>query len=363
MHPIHFLSVVALATSLAAQNAPGSGSSITSPSLHRTRAVWFVQSENPVGAEVGFAWQPLPWDDSASKAWQAAPGTRFALGHDAWAALETFTELEFGKVEVKAGNYYAMLEKDKNGARLGLLDADKARALQLAPGGGKLPFVATIPLQVDKLGDGNAPLDVRWDAPKEGGTAALVLTWGPHRMRAEAKVRGSEAASPIVLPDQRGCSRTLFWKGKGNPSGERTAFAVIDHGIVAWNDKLATEAAGMKPGTRWRMGKDWATTLDTNVALTLGDKKLGAGSWHLTLGKTKDGWQLVVSSAAADHKNKLDGFAAQYVTAVLEVPMQSAPSSPPADKLQVSFAGEGDALQLLVAFGPERLTVPVALGR
>src|SRR5262245_42831633 len=343
MHSIHLLSVVALATSLAAQNAPGqnargSGPSIELPSLNRTRAVWFVQSENPVGAEVGFCWQPLPWNDAAEKAWAAAPGTRIALGYDAWAALETFTKLEFGKVEVEPGSWYAMLEKDKNGARLGLLDADKARALQLAPGGGKLPFTATIPLQVDKNGgDGNAPLGVQWEAPKEGGTATLDVTWGPHRMRAEAKVRGSEAASPIVLPDQRGCSRTLFWKGKGNPSGERTAFAVIDHGIVAWNAERAQEAAAMKPGTRWRMGKDWATTLATNVALALGDKKLGAGSWHLTLGKTKDGWRLVVSSAAADLANKLDGFAAQYVTAVLEVPMQSAASSPPADKLQVAF--------------------------
>jgi hypothetical protein len=363
MHSIHLLSVVALAASLAAQNAPAAVPSINSPSLNRTRAVWFVQSENPVGAEVGFAWQPLPWDAAAVKAWDAAPGTRIALGNDAWAALETFTDLEFGKVEVKAGSWYAMLEKDKNGARLGLLDADKVRALQLAPGGGKLPFAVTIPLQVDKAADGNAALGVAWEGPKEGGTATLVLTWGPHRMRAEAKVRGSEAASPVVLPDQRGCSRTLFWKGKGNPNGERTAFAVIDHGVVAWNDKLAQEAAAMKPGTRWRMGKDWATTLDTNVPLTLGDKKLGPGCWHLTLGKTKDGWQLVVSSAAADLKNKLDGFAAQYVTSVLEVPMQSAPASPPADQLQIAFAGEGNALQLVVAFGPERLAVPLALGK
>ena len=76
----------------------------------------------------------------------------------------------------------------------------------------------------------------------------------------------------------------------------------------------------------------------------------------MTLGRTKDGWQLVVSSAAADLKNKLDGFAAQYVTAVLEVPMQSAASSPPADKLQVAFAGEGMRCSCWS-------TVPVALGK
>lgn len=358
MRALSLLVLPALATSLLAQ-------AVTSTSLQRTRAVWFVQSENPIGAEVGFAWEPLPWSDAASKAWDGAPGTRIALGSDAWAALETFTDLEFGKVEVKAGNYYAMLDKDKAGFRLGLLDAEKARSLQLAPGGGKLPFVAAIPLQADTTtgGDQNAPLGAAWEPAKGGGTAALVLTWGAHRLRAEAKVQGSDGASPVALPDPRGCSRVLFFKGKGNPSGERNGFAVLDHGIVAWNDQRNEERGELTPGKRWRLGKDWATTLDTNVPLLLGGKKLAPGSWHLTLGRTKDGWQLAVSSAAEDHKKKLDGFAAQHVSPVLEVPMAGAPLSPPADKLQVAFVAEGAATLLVIAFGPERLTLPVALGK
>ena len=351
--------LVAFATSLAAQ-----GPLATSPPLHRTRAVWFVQSDNPIGAEVGFAWQPLEWNDAAAKSWDAAPGTRIALGNDVWAALETFTALEFGKVKVEPGSWYAMLEKTKAGVSLGLLDADKARALQLAPGGGKLPFTVSIPLQADTVtGGSKAALDAAWEPAKDGGSATLVLTWGPHKLRADAKVQGSEGASPVAFPDVRGSSRVLFWKGKGNPSGERTAFAVIDHGIVAWNGERAQEASALKTGNRWRLGKDWATTLDTNTPLVLGDKKLAAGCWHLTLGKTKDGWQLAVSSATADYKSKLDGFAAQYVSPVIEVPMQKAEASPAADKLSVAFAGEASAMQLVIAFGSERLSVPVALGK
>lgn len=350
----------ALAPPLLAQAA-----AISSPTLQRTRAVWFVQSENPVGAEVGFAWEPLPWNDAAAKAWDGAPGTRLPLGNEAWAALETFTELAFGKVEVKAGNYYALLEKDKSGWRLGLLDPEKVRASQRAPGIAKdEAFVAAIPLQVEgMLADAKEALAAAWEPAKGGGSATLVLKFGPYILRAEAKVRGSDGASPIALPDPRGSSRILFYKAKGNPKGERTAFAVVDHGIVAWNDKLAQEAAAMRAGTRWRLGKDWATTLDTNVPLLLGGKKLAPGSWHLTLGKTKDGWQLAVSSAAEDHQKKLDGFAASHVSPVLEVPMPSAPLSPPADKLQITFASEGGTTQLVVVFGPERLTVPIALGK
>ena len=84
------------------------------------------------------------------------------------------------------------------------------------------------------------------------GTAALVLKLGPHVLRADAKVRGSDGTSPAAFPDKRGASRVLYFEGKGNPSGERNGFAVIDHGVVAWNDELAREAAQMKPGARWR---------------------------------------------------------------------------------------------------------------
>jgi hypothetical protein len=175
---------------------------------------------------------------------------------------------------------------------------------------------------------------------------------------ARAQATGGTGGEPV---DGAGIEHEV--EVKGNPKGERTAFAVIDHGIVAWSDKVAQQAAALRTGERWRLGKDWATTLDTNVPLLLGGKKLAPGSWHLTLGKTKDGWQLAVSSAAEDHKNKLDGFAASHVSPVLEVPMAGAPLSPPADKLQVAFVSEGNTTQLVIAFGPERLALPVALGK
>lgn len=347
MSRLRFAALLFVAAPLAAQ-AP----TITQPTFHRTRTIWFVEGNNPIGAEVGFAAEELAWSKEIEQAFtNASPGARIALGASMWAALETFTDLKFGKVEVKAGNHYAVLEKTKDGWALGLLDPDAVRKVQEAPGVAKAQrLTASIPLRADTADE--SPLRAEWKPGSDSGTAELTIRFGPHQLRATATVAGANGAQPIALPDPRGASRAAFGK---------SAFVVVDHGVPKWNDELAGEAKGMKAGKRWRLGKDWATTLDTNCALLLGDKKLAAGSWHLTLGRTAKGWNLVVSSAAADHKGKLDGFAADYVSPVLEVPLITAPAKEPAGELRIGFVGEGEGAVLAIGFGDERLSVPVAL--
>ena len=341
--------------------------------LERTRAVWFVQADNPVGAEVGFAWEKLPWNDRAALAWDLASreaSTRVALTGFAWPALETFTELTFGTVRVKPGGYYVVLDRDRTGWRLGLLDADKVRRARLPPGTADgTALVAAIPLALTGGEGGSRPLHVGWQPAPGGGSVVLELQWGPHTWRAEAKVRGSEGASPIALPDARRATQAAwvpadtFQAPRNTPSAAlRTPRVTIDHGVIAWNDERAAAAKAMQVGTRWRLGKDWATTLDTNVPLRLGGKKLAAGCWHLALARTADGWNLVVSSAVADYANRLDGFAAQHVQAVLELPLERASQEPPAAELAVRLVADGDALRLEIAFGPERWSLPVAIG-
>lgn len=337
-----------LAFPLAAQ-AP----TITEPTIQRTRTVWFVQDANPVGAEVGFAAEAIAWDAANDKTFASGKnGSRIALGATTWAELATFTDLKFGKSAVKAGNHYAVLEKGKDGWALALLDPDAVRKAQLAPGvGEKQPATALIALKSD---DADAsPLHAEWKNAGDG-EAELTIRFGKHRFVATANVQGAKGAQPIALPDPRSASRVAFGKN---------AFAVIDHGVPAWNDERAAQSKQAAKGTRWRLGKDWATTLDTNTPLAIGDKSLAPGSWHLTLGRTDKGWNLLVSSAPADFKAKLDGFAAQYVVPVVEVPLTTSALDTPADKLQVQFANDGKATVLAIAFGPERLTVPVTTAK
>lgn len=324
---------------------------ISTPTFHRARAVWFVQDTNPVGAEVGFGVEELAWTKDTEKAFAgASPGTRIALGSSMWAALETFSELKFGKVEVKAGNHYAVLAKTKDGFALELLDPDAVRKAQEAPGIAKaIKSTATIALLAEKADE--SPLRAEWQPGSSDGTAELTIRFGPHKLHALATVAGSKGGSPVALPDPRGTSRIAFGKN---------AFAVVDHGVPPWNEQVAAQANQLKAGTRWRLGKDWATTLDTNVPLAIGDKTLAAGSWHLTLARTDKGWNLLVSQAAADHKAKLDGFAAQYVNPVAETPLVESPAKERADKLRIEFAPEGKGTALAITFGDRRLAVPVA---
>lgn len=335
---------VAVAQALPVEDAP----------LQRTRAVWFVQNDNPIGAEVGFRWQALPCDDLPKNG-------RVPLAFAAWAALETFTDLRFGKVEVEAGEYYVTLERRGDAWTLRLHDADTVREQQIAPGGGKdLPQVASIELEADRQAPPAERIDAVFEPDPEGGAVTLVLRLGPHRLSTTAKVAGSDGASPIALPDPRDSSRILFYKGKGKPSGERTAFAVVDHGRVEWREERGDTAARMPVGRRWRLGKDWTTTLDTNVPLRLGDRKLAAGAWHLTLEKTADGWALAVSPAEDDLRARLDGFAADRVQPVLTLPLRRTEQAPPAERLRVGFAATDAGNELEVVFGGERLAIAVA---
>jgi len=288
---------------------------ITSPAWQRARAVWFAQAATPtLAAEVGIGYETLAWNADTAKLWDAATdGQRLPLATAAWATLETFTDLQFGATAVKAGNYYAVLAKGADGWLLGLLDGDKVRAAQLEPGtGGKEPLVASIALTMD-AGEGDS-VRAAWTTVEKG--AELRLQYGPHTLSARAQVEGTEKAFPLAQPLARACSRATFTSGKAG----KTPFVVIDHGAPKWTAARDEGAKGMPMGERWRLGSDWATTLDTNTTLGIGGKKLAAGSWHLTLAKAaKDGWTLVVSSAAADHKAKIDGFNAAAVTPVLEI--------------------------------------------
>ena len=328
---------------------------ITQPSWQRARAIWFGQSSKPtIAAEVGIGHETLAWNVDTAKAWdEADKGQRLPLATAAWATLDTFTDLQFDQVPVKAGNYYAVLEKGADGWTLGLLDCDKVRTAQLEPGtGGKEPLVATIPLAMT-AGDGDT-LRAHWTTVEKG--AELTVQYGPHTLRARAQVDGTDKAFPLAQPDPRVCSRATFATGKNG----KTAFAVIDHGAPKWNDEMERTAKGMNPGERWRLGRDWATTLDTNTPLGIGGKKLPPGSWHLTLAKgAKDGWTLVVSSAPADHKAKIDGYNAAAVTSVLEVPLQRAVAKPAAEVLRVEFEVAAAKTQLAIEFGDIKLTAPI----
>lgn len=346
--------ILLLALASAAAMLPGQSVENVS-TLQRARAVWFGEGENPIEAEVGISFEARPWDEAAKSAWTAGPGTRLALAGTAWAEFATFTDLQFGAVQVKKGSYYAVIERAKDGMVLGLLDATKVRAKQLEPGTGKgQPMVAAIPLVGQDGPDG--PLRVEFVPHASGATVTLQVRWGPHALAATAGVEAGKGAMPVAMPDPRQGSRVSWARKDG-----RLPMAIVDHGVLPWNDEMKVHAEALQIGERWRLGKDWATTLDTNTPLVIGGKKLAPGLWHLTMEKSKVGWSLAISSAAEDYAAKLDAFAANQVRPIVVVPLQEDTERIKTADLLVLFQQLDQQLRLVVSAPGEQFFVPIEL--
>lgn len=325
------------------------------PAWQRTRAIWFGNEATPtIAAELGFGWEALPFDEAATRAWtDAKAGDRLPLGITLWPTFETFTEVRFDAIDVRAGQYYVALEHTAAGPTLLLLDPGKVRAAQLLPTAAKLPpAIARIALAHE---DGQATTtEAEWRLQEDG--AQFVLRLGPHTLTANAVVSGLRGAFPLAQPQQRAASRLPF----GPTKADTCAFAMLDHGLPQWTEAHAAAAKAMPIGQRWRLGQDWPTTLETNVPMTIGGKKLAAGSWHLALAKAKgDAWNLVVSEAAADYAAKIDGFAPERVQPVLEVPLRNSKAAAPAERLVVEFVTAGKETSLTIRFGATQVHTPV----
>jgi hypothetical protein len=351
-----------LATVAAAQKpAP----EISAPDLQRSRAVWFVQAENPVGAEVCVAFEAVALDPANAKLLDAKLpdkgklGDRVSLGAATWATLDSCTDLDFAGVPLKAGHYPLALERSKDGWCLAVLDGKKVRADRLLPGTLKAaPVIARIAMKQHAVtGGGAGALAMELKPAEKGGVATLTVTWGGHQFTADAKVGGSSGASPIAQTEARGCSRLAF-----APAADgKQAFAIVDHGTPPWKAEYAAAASKLKKGERWRLGQNWWTTLSSDVPLLLGGKKVAPGVYHLALERDAgSGFSLVLAAAEDDDKGLIDAFAANYAKTALTVPMQGGKPGTTVNALQVHFVQQADGPALVVAFGDPQLSVAVA---
>ncbi|HLQ37985.1 MAG TPA: DUF2911 domain-containing protein [Planctomycetota bacterium] len=346
--------LAALAT--AQQPAP----TVDTPPWQRARAVFFVQSDNPVGAEACVGYEALAWDQASRLLVDGAKtGDRVGLGRAGCATFDTISEVDFAGTKIKPDDYFIALERSKDGWALLFLDARKVRGAQSDPVAlAKAPVLARTPLQY-KTSDGNGSLTCALQPDSKGNPMALTVNWGPHAWSCSARVRGADGTQPLAQPMLRRCSRVVFAPAK---DGKLLA-ALLDHGTPAWNGERAKAMAALKTGSRWRFGTDWWTTLDSDVPLLIGGKKLPAGCWHLVLQKADgDGWNLCCCAAADQLGQRLDAFSADQAKPALVVPLTVAKATKMADALQVQFAVDGRQLLLEVLFGDHRLTVPLTQG-
>lgn len=115
---------------------------------------------------------------------------------------------------------------------------------------------------------------------------------------------------------------------------------------------------GIPEGTLWRMGKDEATKLETEVDLKIGDKVVKAGTYALWAKRVGNAWELCVSSKVAtpsgpDAKDSI----------IATAPMKAAPTKEPVKWMTIELKAEGQGGVFKLAWGKEEGTVAFTVAK
>lgn len=151
-------------------------------------------------------------------------------------------------------------------------------------------------------------------------------------------------AQEVVARSQTGkCNMTRVLFFKRTPRFHIPVQYAITYGAPAWKSEYDRMLEG-KEAQRFRLGKDWWTTFDTNRDLTVGGAKVPAGSYYLVLERTAKGSiNLVALPTAEIRKKRLDAFQSPNTTGGIAIPM-------------MHKKGDGDGaanLQITLAANPE----------
>jgi hypothetical protein len=162
---------------------------------------------------------------------------------------------------------------------------------------------------------------------------------------------------------ERGSTRVLYWSPQKDMAlGE---FA-INYGRPVWK-KDYEDSAKFDSGTKgkiWRLGKDYWTTLDTNIPLKVGGKDVAVGQYYLGLARSKDGatWSLAFLDPSKIRSMKLDAFEIERAPILFQVPVSSEPATTASEKLTILLSYPKDNpknVTMKIAWGKLQVSVPI----
>lgn len=161
-------------------------------------------------------------------------------------------------------------------------------------------------------------------------------------------------------PDERASTRLLYETDRA--IGE---FA-IDYGRPAWKKEYEDPSIfdKMTRGKVWRLGKDFWTTLDTSLPLTIAGTEVLVGSYYLGLHRSEDGatWSLAFLDPAKIRGSKLDAFEINRAPIAFKVPIKLEQGAERVDKLTLSLSHQKEnitSVALRIAWGKLLLTAPI----
>ncbi len=132
-------------------------------------------------------------------------------------------------------------------------------------------------------------------------------------MDSNAQVREG-AWTPETDSMDRGYSSISYWTNRADGVEIGGGRISVEHGKPAWKAELdapeAFDAATV--GKLWRLGNNKWTTLDTNLPLRFGVRRIDPGIYYLILERpTPDSWQLAFVDPAAVRPKLIDAWGTQ----------------------------------------------------
>jgi hypothetical protein len=167
------------------------GTMVYVPERHALRCVFF--GVNNVSGSYSLDYGAPAWNAEYDSDFDGLTvGKRFRFGKDQWTSLDASCPLSFGKVEIKPGLYYCVMERSKKGDfSLILLDSDEIRKSRLDPfASAQTKGGIAIPLEHARGQDSSARLSItiEKDAQNEK-EQTLTIGFGPHRLTTRVKAK------------------------------------------------------------------------------------------------------------------------------------------------------------------------------
>ncbi len=194
-------------------------------------------------------------------------------------------------------------------------------------------------------------------------TATFVLALSPTLLpSARALATPTLQGNQMTVFDgdaPRMTTRIAYFSQTGSPG----QFS-IDYGQPEWKAEYEKMFA-MTKGKRIRFGKDFWTTLDTNVGLTIGGKEVAAGYYYLALDHSSDDkWSLILLDAKAIQAEKSDAFLTDRTKGGSLIPLTYESGNTMVEKLTVKLQKadlDQKKAKLVITWGNHKLTAPIVV--
>jgi Tetratricopeptide repeat len=163
---------------------------------------------------------------------------------------------------------------------------------------------------------------------------------------------GVQVYAPMV---ERRCSRLAFFADRKSPGQ-----IALNYSSLEWQDRFEETLESPKfVGKKWRLGREFWTTLDNSMPLQVAGVDIPAGYWYLTLEHRGDKkFVLGVHEPAEARRLQLDPFRADLLTAGIEIPLQHRASKEAHQQLDIRLVmpmGEHTDGELQIGFGGHEL--------